>query len=307
MAEPDRTHLPIRRPSFAGTANRTLEGSQPDWNLIGHPTPPAGAPNVLLVLIDDAGFGNPSTFGGPIQTPNYTRMAEQGIRYNRFHVTALCSPTRAALLTGRNNHAVGFGSIGEFAGGFPGYSATLPRDCAPFPTDPSRQRLLHGRVREMAPDPRRPAGPGRTVRPVAERLGLRLLLRDPRWRLEPVGPLPGREPEDHRHAGGVLRRGRPLLLPRRDGGPDDRVAPRRPRAGRLEAVLRLLLDRVQPRASSRRECVGRQVQGEVRSGLGPAAGGDVRPPEGTRRGPRGRRAHAPRRRPSRRGTTFRTR
>ena len=113
--------------------NRTLDGSQPDWNLIGHPTPPEGAPNVLLVLIDDAGFGNPSTFGGPIQTPNYTRMADGGLKYNRFHVTALCSPTRAALLTGRNNHAVGFGSIGEFAGGFPGYSAILPRDCAPLP------------------------------------------------------------------------------------------------------------------------------------------------------------------------------
>ena len=133
MADPDRTHLPIQRSPFAGTANRTLDGSQPDWNLIGHPVPPEGAPNVLLVLIDDAGFGNPSTFGGPIQTPNYTRMAEQGLKYNRFHVTALCSPTRAALLTGRNNHAVGFGSVGEFAGGFPGYSATLPRDCAPLP------------------------------------------------------------------------------------------------------------------------------------------------------------------------------
>jgi arylsulfatase A-like enzyme len=133
MSTPDRTALPIRRPEFAGVANRTLEGSQPDWNLIGHPTPPEGAPNVLLVLIDDAGFGNPSTFGGPIQTPNYTRIAEGGLRYNRFHVTALCSPTRAALLTGRNNHAVGFGSVGEFAGGFPGYSATLPRDCAPLP------------------------------------------------------------------------------------------------------------------------------------------------------------------------------
>ena len=133
MTEPDRTELPIRRPAFSGVANRTLDGSQPDWNLIGHPTPPDGAPNVLLVLIDDAGFGNPSTFGGPIQTPNYTRLAEGGLRYNRMHVTALCSPTRAALLSGRNNHAVGFGSVGEFAGGFPGYSATLPRDCAPLP------------------------------------------------------------------------------------------------------------------------------------------------------------------------------
>jgi arylsulfatase A-like enzyme len=131
--EPDRSRLPIRREKFAGVVGRTLAGSTPDWNQIEHPRPPAGAPNVLLVIIDDAGFGNPSTFGGPIHTPNYTRMAEGGLRYNRFHVTALCSPTRAALLSGRNNHAVGFGSIGEFAGGFPGYCATLPRDCAPLP------------------------------------------------------------------------------------------------------------------------------------------------------------------------------
>ncbi len=133
MGAPDRTSLPIRRETFAGVAGRTLDRSEPDWNLIAHPAPPEGAPNVLLVLIDDAGFGNPSTFGGAIQTPNFTRMADRGLRYNRFHVTALCSPTRAALLTGRNNHAVGFGSIGEFAGGFPGYSAILPRECAPLP------------------------------------------------------------------------------------------------------------------------------------------------------------------------------
>ena len=125
MNDVDRSHLPIRRPSFSGTVRKTLDGSQPDWNLIGHPVPPSGAPNVLLVLIDDAGFGNPSTFGGPIQTPNLTRVAEGGLRYNRFHVTALCSPTRASLLTGRNNHAVGFGSIGELSGGFPGYSAII--------------------------------------------------------------------------------------------------------------------------------------------------------------------------------------
>ena len=126
MSEPDRTKLPIRRPAFQGVSNRTLQGSEPDWNLIGHPEPPEGAPNVLLVLIDDAGFGNAGTFGGPIDTPNYSRMADGGLRYNRFHVTALCSPTRAALLTGRNNHAVGFGSVGEFSSGFPGYTAMVP-------------------------------------------------------------------------------------------------------------------------------------------------------------------------------------
>ena len=87
------------------------------------PSAPEGAPNVLfVVLIDDAGFGNPSTFGGPASTPNMTRVGEEGLTYNRFHVTAVCSPTRAALLTGRNHHTVGFGSIGEFPGPFPGYT-----------------------------------------------------------------------------------------------------------------------------------------------------------------------------------------
>jgi len=147
MSEPDRTNLPIRRLPFQGVSNRTLDGSKPDWNLIGHPEAPPGAPNVLLVLIDDAGFGNPSTFGGPISTPRYTQLAEAGLRYNRFHVTALCSPTRAALLTGRNNHAVGFGSIGELSSGFPGYTATVPRDCAPLAEDPGGERVQHRGVR----------------------------------------------------------------------------------------------------------------------------------------------------------------
>ena len=162
MSDLDRTTLPIRRSSFQGVTNRTLAGSQPDWNLIAHPTPPEGAPNVLLVLIDDAGFGNPSTFGGPIQTPNYTRIAEGGLRYNRCHVAALCSPTRAALLTGRNSHTVGFGSVGEFAGGFPGYSATLPRDCAPLPRilkENGYSTAAFGKWHLTPDDQQGPAGP----------------------------------------------------------------------------------------------------------------------------------------------------
>jgi arylsulfatase len=120
--------LPRPDPPFGGVAERTLAGSKPDF-----PKPvstPKGAPNVLLVLVDDAGFGNPSTFGGPCQTPTLTRLASRGLRYNRFHVTALCSPTRAALLSGRNHHAVGFGQIAEFAGGWPGYNATWPKSAA---------------------------------------------------------------------------------------------------------------------------------------------------------------------------------
>ena len=159
-------------------------------------------------------------------------------------------------------------------------AATGLRSAAP---DPPGQRLQHGRVRQVAPDARRPAGSGRTVRPLAERLGLRLLLRLPRRRREPVGPVPGGEPEDHRDAAGVLRRGRPLLPSGRHGRQDDRVAPRRAGPGREEAVLRLLLDGLQPRAAPRSPGVGGQVQGEVRPGLGQAPRGDLRPTEGTRR------------------------
>ena len=102
---PDRTVLPIPDPNFGGTVGRTLDVAVGDWTIHARPSPPEGAPNVLLVLIDDAGFGNPSTFGGPVSTPAMTRVGGQGLAYNGFHVTALCSPTRAALLTGRNHHA----------------------------------------------------------------------------------------------------------------------------------------------------------------------------------------------------------
>ena len=130
---PDRTALPIPNRSFGGTIGRTLETSVPDWTVVPGPKAPDGAPNVLIVLIDDAGFGNPDTFGGPISTPNLTRVQQAGLTYNRFHVTALCSPTRAALLTGRNHHRVGFGSIAEYPGPFPGYTAVRPKSCTALP------------------------------------------------------------------------------------------------------------------------------------------------------------------------------
>jgi arylsulfatase A-like enzyme len=128
----DRRRLPIRRPPFQGVVNDTLDGSEPDWEHVAAIGAPDGAPNVLLVLTDDAGFGNPSAFGGPIRTPTLEHLAGGGLSYNRFHTTALCSPTRAALMTGRNHHAVGFGMVGEFAGPFPGYTAMLPKTCQPF-------------------------------------------------------------------------------------------------------------------------------------------------------------------------------
>ncbi len=130
---PDRTVLPIPDRAFGGTAGRTLRDSVPDWSFIPGPKAPEGAPNVLVVLIDDAGFGSIDSFGGPVSTPNFTRVQRMGVTYNRFHVTAVCSPTRAALLTGRNQHRVGFGSIAEYPGPFPGYSAAKPRSCTALP------------------------------------------------------------------------------------------------------------------------------------------------------------------------------
>ena len=89
-----------------------------------------GAPNVVLILVDDVGFSATSTFGGAIQTPNFDRLASSGLRYNNFHVNSLCSPTRAALLSGRNNHQVGFGTVAEAASGFPGYNSLWPKNAA---------------------------------------------------------------------------------------------------------------------------------------------------------------------------------
>jgi len=120
--------LPINPPPFRGKIGITYKESTPDF-----PAPikaPEQAPNVLLVLLDDVGFGQASTFGGPVDTPNLTHLAEKGLRYNQFHTTALCSPTRAALLTGRNHHSVGTGVVAELASGFPGYTTILPKSAA---------------------------------------------------------------------------------------------------------------------------------------------------------------------------------
>src|SRR6478735_6461819 len=94
--------------------------------------PPTGAPNVLIILLDDVGFGASSAFGGPCRTPNAERLAATGLKYTRFHTTALCSPTRAALLSGRNHHAVGMGGITEIATSAPGYNSMRPNRCAPL-------------------------------------------------------------------------------------------------------------------------------------------------------------------------------
>jgi arylsulfatase A-like enzyme len=130
--ETSRDILPI--PDRAHTGLITYDAKDPDTEFpaIEPLRPPAGAPNVLVILIDDCGFGASSTFGGPCETPTADRLAENGLRYNRFHTTALCSPTRQALLTGRNHHSVGMGGITEIATSAPGYSSIRPKSAAPL-------------------------------------------------------------------------------------------------------------------------------------------------------------------------------
>ncbi|CCM75374.1 arylsulfatase [Rhizobium mesoamericanum] len=124
----DGRQLPAPDPSFGGTITNDALSSKPWW--APRIVPPKGAPNILLVITDDAGFGVPSTFGGVIPTPTMDRIAANGLRYNNVHSTALCSPTRAALITGRNHHSVGFGVISEQSTGFPGYNSIITRDKA---------------------------------------------------------------------------------------------------------------------------------------------------------------------------------
>jgi len=128
----ERTMLPI--PDRAPIGLTTYDARDPDTHYppIEPLRPPKGAPNVLVVLIDDAGFGASSAFGGPCQTPTFEKLARGGLRYNRFHTTALCSPTRQALLTGRNHHSVGMGNITENATSAPGNNSIRPNTAAPL-------------------------------------------------------------------------------------------------------------------------------------------------------------------------------
>ncbi|MEI6633040.1 MAG: arylsulfatase [Chlamydiota bacterium] len=128
LAAPAQEMLPGPDPTFDAEVGRTYKDSKP--GTISLSKAPPGAPNVVSVLLDDVGFGATGTFGGPVDTPTLDRLAREGLRYNAFHTTALCSPTRAALLTGRNHHSAGTGVITEMASGYDGYSSIIPRSAA---------------------------------------------------------------------------------------------------------------------------------------------------------------------------------
>ena len=141
---------------------------------------------MLLIMTDDSGYGVPGTFGGVIPTPALDRVAKTGLRYTQFHSTALCSPTRAALITGRNHHSAGFGVISEQATGFPGYNSIIPKDKATIGRILHGKRLRHVMVRQGPQHARLRIQPARAVRSMADRHGLRVLLRLRRRRHQPV-------------------------------------------------------------------------------------------------------------------------
>ena len=122
----DGRYLPPPDQPFGGEINLNAAQSKPYWP--ARVVPPPGAPNIVLILTDDVGYGAPSTFGGVIPTPTLDRLADEGLRYTNFHTTSLCSPTRASLITGRNHHSVGFGVISEVSTGYPGYNSIIPKD-----------------------------------------------------------------------------------------------------------------------------------------------------------------------------------
>src|SRR5216110_89731 len=124
----DGKQIPPPPLPFGGVIKEAATDSKPYWP--PRVVPPKGAPNILLIMTDDQGYGVSGTFGGVIPTPAMDRVAQMGLRYTQFHSTALCSPTRAALITGRNHHSVGFGIISEQSTGFPGYDSVIPEDKA---------------------------------------------------------------------------------------------------------------------------------------------------------------------------------
>ena len=162
--------LPPPDPKFDGVINENAMQSKPWW--APRVVPPKKAPNILLIMTDDSGFGVPSTFGGVIPTPTMDRIAESGLRYNNIHSTALCSPTRAALITGRNHHSAGFGVISEQSTGFPRLQQHHSQGQGHHRPRPIGQRLRHFLVRQRPQCAGILRQSGRTVRQLAHRAGI---------------------------------------------------------------------------------------------------------------------------------------
>lgn len=129
----DRTILPVPEPAYKGFIDSVYKTSRPDWNPVLPVQAPKGAPNVIMIVLDDVGYGHLGCYGGPIETPNIDALAKSGLIYTNFHTTALSSPTRGALLTGRNHHSIGLAAITEAATGYPGNFGSIPKAAAMIP------------------------------------------------------------------------------------------------------------------------------------------------------------------------------
>ena len=214
----ERSVLPPPDPPFRGEIKVAFADSTADF-----PEPlraPEGAPNVLVIVGDDIGYGHMGAFGGPARTPTFDRLAERGLKYTNYHVTAVCSASRAALLTGRNSHSVGMGVIPESSTGFPGYNAHGPAQRRDRVRDPAPERLRHCLDRQDPPHPAARSHGCRTVRSLAGRHGRRVLLRFLRCRREPVASAAVGE---HDAVGGAENAGGGLSPGGRHGRQDDRL------------------------------------------------------------------------------------
>ncbi len=281
----DRTVLPIPEPQYPHSTVFDVRNATPPPRF--EVKAPPNAPNVLIVLIDDMGFGQSSAFGGPIHMPTVESLAMSGLRYNEFHTTALCSPTRSALLTGRNHHMNNMGSITETATAFPGQTGQRPNSVAPL----AEMLRLNGYST---------AAFGKSHETAA-------------WEVSPSGPTdrwPTRSGFDKFYGfiGGETNQWAPTNLRWDDPGrtterpelplhdrhdqPGDRLDGLPEIADAGQTVLHLLRARGHTRAAPRAERVDRQVQGPVRPGLGQSARRNARPPDQARRRASGHKACA---------------
>ena len=187
--------LPPPDPKFGGVIKEKASESKAWWP--PRVVPPKGAPNVLLIMTDDGGFGAPGTFGGVVPTPALDRIAKNGLRYTNFHSTSLCSPTRAAIITGRNHHVGRLRGGGRNRDGVPGLRLDHPEGERHHRRHPEGQRVRDLVVRQGSQHALLSGEPGRAVRPVAERHGLRVLLRLRRRRHQPVAAEPVPQYDGH--------------------------------------------------------------------------------------------------------------
>ena len=283
VANPARTPEILPRPEqpFKGHIGRTVKDSRPDFPK--GIEAPKGAPNVLLILTDDVGFGASSTFGGPIQTPNFQRLADSGLRYNRFHTTALCSPTRAALITGRNHHSVASGVITEFATGYPGYNSLVPKSAGSVGAvlkENGYNTSWYGKMHNIPDWMSSQAGPF-DLWPTG--LGFEYF----------YGFIGGDSDQWHP---ALYENTRPIepylgkpdyILDADSGGQGHRLDADATRAGTGQALASVLRNRHGARAASRAPRLDREVQRQVRPRLGQSPRGDARAANPARRRSRG--------------------